>query len=208
MIISSTHAKRKGKQTCSMDVDSHFLRSKATKCMEIVSNPSIMDVSHTIDSYGPPCVLLAVIALLLRGALSAAEIGKAHRMQALAAIHNNVCIQKRTDDYQRLISMIYDCHFEWRRNTMKHQTPCIQMEGGQHWAFRSRNDQDWMAQKGGIMGKVGGLCSMCRSTAYKENFLFLFQNSSIHSCLFVLKLDIMLSDSNAHKSAVFHNLFM
>lgn len=95
------------KKICGMVVDSHFLRSKSSKSMEIVSNPTIMDVSHTMDSYGPSSVLLAVIALLLRGALSAAEIGKAHRIQALAAIHNCVCIQKRSDDYQSLISMIY-----------------------------------------------------------------------------------------------------
>lgn len=49
-----------------MAVDSHFLRSKAAKCMEIVSNPTVMDVSHTMDSYGLSSVLLAVIALLLR----------------------------------------------------------------------------------------------------------------------------------------------
>lgn len=70
-------------KTYSIVADSHFLRSKSTKCMEIVSNTTIMDVSHTMDSYGPSSVLLAVIALLLRGALSAAEIGKAHRIQAL-----------------------------------------------------------------------------------------------------------------------------
>lgn len=52
------------KKRCSMAVDSHFLTSKSTKCMEIVSNPAIMDVSHTMDSYGPSSVLLAVIALL------------------------------------------------------------------------------------------------------------------------------------------------
>lgn len=80
-----------------MVVDSHFLRSKPTKCMEIVSNPTIMDVSLTMGSYGPSSVLLAVIALLLRAALSAAEIGKAHRKHAVAAIHNSVCIQKRSE---------------------------------------------------------------------------------------------------------------
>ncbi len=57
--------KEKKKKTCSTVVDSYFLRSKSTKYMEIVSNPAIMDVSHTMDSYGPPSVLLAVIALLL-----------------------------------------------------------------------------------------------------------------------------------------------
>lgn len=81
-------------KTCSVTVDSHFLRSKSTKCMEIVSNPPIMDVSHTMDSYGPSSVWLAIIALFLWGALSAAEIGKAHRMQALAAIHNCESVQK------------------------------------------------------------------------------------------------------------------
>lgn len=35
--------------------------SKSVKCMEIVSNPTIMDVSHTTDSYGSSSVLLAVI---------------------------------------------------------------------------------------------------------------------------------------------------
>lgn len=63
--------------------------------MEIVSNPTIMDVSHTMDSYGPSSVLLAVIALLFRVALSGAEIAKAHRIQALAAIHNILCVFKR-----------------------------------------------------------------------------------------------------------------
>lgn len=48
-----------------MVVDSNFLRSKSTKSMEIVSNPAIIDVSHTVDSYGLSSVLLAVIALLL-----------------------------------------------------------------------------------------------------------------------------------------------
>lgn len=63
--------------------------------MEIVSNPTIMDVSHTIASYGPSSVLLAVIALLLRGAVIAAEIGKSHRIQTLTPIHNRECIQKK-----------------------------------------------------------------------------------------------------------------
>lgn len=131
-IISCTHARRE-KQTCSMVVDSHFLWSKSPKCMEIVSNPTIMDVSHTMDSYGPSSVLLAVIALLLRGALSAAEIGKAHRIQALAAIHNCVCIQKKSDDYQRLISMIYDWPFQVEMgNTIKRQIHCIQKKDGKH----------------------------------------------------------------------------
>lgn len=89
--------KGRGKKTCCMVVDSHFLRSKPTKCMEIVSNPTIMDVSLTMGSYGPSSVLLAVIALLLRATLSAAEIGKAHRKQAVAAIHTSVCIQKRSE---------------------------------------------------------------------------------------------------------------
>lgn len=80
-----------------MVVDSNFLRSKSSKCMEIVSNPTIMDVSHTMDSYGPSSVLLAVIALLLRGAVSAAEIGKAHGIQALTAIHNCVYVYSKEE---------------------------------------------------------------------------------------------------------------
>lgn len=88
-----TPTKKERKKTCCMVVDSHFLRSKPSKCMEIVSNPAIMDVAGTMGSYGPSSVLLAVIALLLKAALSAAQIGKVHRKQALAAIHN--CVFKR-----------------------------------------------------------------------------------------------------------------
>lgn len=65
--------------------------------MEIVSKPTIMDVSHTMGSYGPSSDLLAVIALLLREALSGDEIEKAHRMQALAAIHNCVCVYSKEE---------------------------------------------------------------------------------------------------------------
>lgn len=57
-----------------MAVDSDFLRSKAAERMEIVPNPTIMDVSNTLGSYGPSSVSLAVTALLLRVALSGAEI--------------------------------------------------------------------------------------------------------------------------------------
>lgn len=53
------------KRMCGMVDDSHFLRSKSTKCMEIVSNAAIMDVSHTMGSYGPSSVFLAVIAAQL-----------------------------------------------------------------------------------------------------------------------------------------------
>lgn len=54
---------RHSKKISSVVVDSHFLRSKSTKCMEIVSNAAVMDVSHTMASYGPSSVLLAVIVL-------------------------------------------------------------------------------------------------------------------------------------------------
>lgn len=130
---SSTCTKRE-KKIFSMVVDSYFPRSKSAKCMEIVSNPTIMDVSHTTGSYGSSSVLLAVIALLLWRALSAAEIGKAHSMQALTEIHNHVCIQKRSEEkrannYQRLKSMIYDCPFQVEMgNTIKHRIYCIQRE--------------------------------------------------------------------------------
>lgn len=101
--------------------------------MEIVSNPTIMDVSHTRDSYGPSSALLAVIALLLRGALSAAEIGKGHRIQALAAIHNCVCIQRKNDDYQCLMSMIFDCPLQVEMGcTIKHGIHRIQRKDGEH----------------------------------------------------------------------------
>lgn len=125
--IEMRTCKRKKKKTSySIVVDSHFLRSKSSKCMEIVSNSTIMDVSHTMHSYRNSSGLLAVITLF-SGALIAAEIGKAHRTQALAAIHKRVCIQKksggkkRSDDYLCLISMIYDCPFQVEMgNTIQH----------------------------------------------------------------------------------------
>lgn len=49
-------------------------RAKASKWIDIVSNPTIMDISNTMDFYGPLFVLLAVIALLLRVALSGAKL--------------------------------------------------------------------------------------------------------------------------------------
>lgn len=113
-------------------VDSHFLGSKSAKCMEIVSNPAIMDASHTMASYGPSSVCLAVIALLLWGALAAMEIEKAHR--TLATIHICVCVQKRCgENYLCLMSMIYHRPFkEETGDTINHQIHCIQRKDGKH----------------------------------------------------------------------------
>lgn len=98
-----------------------------------------MDVSHTMDSYGPSSVLLAIIALLLWGALSAAEIGKAHRIQALTAIHNGVCVCIQKKSEKKEWSMIYGDLYLWSYdrpfqvemgNTIKHQIRSIQKKNG------------------------------------------------------------------------------
>lgn len=99
--------------------------------------------------------------------MSGAEIAKAHRIQTLAAIHNSVCIQKRSDDYQCLISMIYDHSFQVEMgNTIRRQSRRIQRERREALALRSRNDQDWLTQsrallkvlcaKDAKLGKKGG----------------------------------------------------
>lgn len=73
-------------------VDSYFLRSKSSKCMEIVSNPAIMDVSHTKASYGPWSGLLAVIEW---------KVGYRHSLQ-----YATECVLKRT--VQSRAGAIYD----------------------------------------------------------------------------------------------------
>lgn len=84
--------------------------------------------------------------------MSGAEIAKAHRIQTLAAIHNSACIQKRSDDYQCLISMIYDHSFQVEMgNTIRHQSRCIQRERREALALRSRNDQDWLTQSRALL---------------------------------------------------------
>lgn len=97
-----------------------------------------MFLSHTTGSNGYSSALLSVIALLLWRALSAPEIGKAHRIQAVTAIHNHLCIQKKSgkkgDDYLCLKSMIYDCPFQQEMgSTIKDQIHCIQREDGKHY---------------------------------------------------------------------------
>lgn len=66
----------------------------------------VVEATRTMASNGPLSVLLAVITLLWRAALSGAEIAKAHRMQALPATHNSACTDERSAGYQWLISMI------------------------------------------------------------------------------------------------------
>lgn len=109
--------------------------------MEIVSNPTVMHISRTIASYGPLSVLMAVITLLWRVALSGAEIAKARRMQALPASHNSACAEERSDGYQWLRSMIYGHSFQVEMgNTMRRQSRCIQREKKKETlAWRSRN---------------------------------------------------------------------
>lgn len=111
--------------------------------MEIVCNPTVMDISHTIAL----AVLTAVITLLWRVALSGAEIAKARRMQALPATHNSACAEERSDGYQWLKSVIYGHSFQVEMgNTMRRQSWCIQrekkrdisMEIKEHWLSQSR----------------------------------------------------------------------
>lgn len=131
--FSRTHAKEK---IFSMVVDSHFPRSKSAKCMEIVSNPTIMDVSHTTGSYGPSSVLLAVITLLLWRALSAAEIGKAHSIQALAAIHIHVCIQKsgrRGRGWWLSVPEIYDLQLPSPSGDGQHNAALNSLHSKERW---------------------------------------------------------------------------
>lgn len=149
---------------------------QSSKCMEIVSNPTIMDVSHTMDSYGPSSVLLAVIALLLRGALSAAEIGKAHRIQAFAAIHNCVCIQKRSDDYQSE-SDIYDLRLPISIGDGQHNKAPNSLHSKERWkasALRSRNNQDYLAQSKALWERARVLYLKCNRCGTKKNITTLF----------------------------------
>lgn len=91
----------------------------ASKWIDIVSNPTIMDVSNTMDSYGPLSVLLAIIALLLRVALSGAKIvrhiGHRHLLQYTTAY-----VFKRGVTTTVSGPDIYDLR------------PCISSGGGQH----------------------------------------------------------------------------
>lgn len=63
---------------------------------------------------GPRPSLLAVIALLLRVALSGAETAEARRMQALHATRDLrvYSTRKRSDAYRRSMSMIYGRPFQ------------------------------------------------------------------------------------------------
>lgn len=145
-------------ETCSIVADSHFLRSKSTKCMEIVSNTTIMDVSHTMDSYGPSSVLLAVIALLLRGALSAAEIGKAHMIQALC--NTQWCVYSK-EEWWLSVPDIYDLWLPISSGDGQHNRRTKFTAFKRKMESISTEIKKWSEQanlKQGIKGKVAECC--------------------------------------------------
>lgn len=161
-----------------------------------------MDVSHTMDSYGPSSVLLAVIALLFRVALSGAEIAKAHRIQALAAIHN-LCVYSK-EEWWLSVPDIYDLR------------PFISSGDGQHNkapkslhskerrkapALRSRNSQDWLTQSGALWKLLE--CCVQKMWNSKKIITLLPFHLLPYICIHVVHCIHAVHGCNVHKAKVF-----